>query len=166
MSKAYHRVHNIFSDEKRKEMVELANRPGAFVDNSYGISFYKHPLQLDDLEIDGVWQVQMLRQTVKESKIHKDRNRNNEFDNIYMPRNAVISWPIQGDGDTIFYDDDKNIINRVSYNNDGAILNTGGYFHNVILNTEQPRIMFQMCFDSSFDDVVSFYEGHLKDERY
>ena len=26
-----------------------------------------------------------------------------------MPRNAVISWPIQGDGDTIFYDDDKNI---------------------------------------------------------
>jgi hypothetical protein len=166
MSKAYHRVHNIFSDEKRKEMVKLANRPGAFVDNSYGISFYKHPLQLDDLEIDGVWQVQMLRQTVKESKIHKDRNRNNEFDNIYMPRNAVISWPIQGDGDTIFYDDDKNIINRVSYNNDGAILNTGGYFHNVILNTEQPRIMFQMCFDSSFDDVVSFYEGHLKDERY
>ena len=166
MSKAYHRVHNILSDEKRKEMVELANKPGAFVDNSYGISFYKHPLQLDDLEIDGVWQVQMLRQTVKESKIHKDRNRNNEFDNIYMPRNAVISWPIQGDGDTIFYDDDKNIINRVSYNNDGAILNTGGYFHNVILNTEQPRIMFQMCFDSSFDDVVSFYEGHLKDERY
>ena len=166
MSKAYHRVNNIFSDEKRKEMVELANKQGAFVDNSYGISFYKHQLQLDDLEIDGVWQVQMLRQTVKESKIHKDRNRNNEFDNIYMPRNAVISWPIQGDGDTIFYDDDKNIINRVSYNNDGAILNTGGYFHNVILNTEQPRIMFQMCFDSSFDDVVSFYEGHLKDERY
>ena len=86
MSKAYHRVHNIFSDEKRKEMVELANRPGAFVDNSYGISFYKHPLQLDDLEIDGVWQVQMLRQTVKESKIHKDRNRNNEFDNMSTPK--------------------------------------------------------------------------------
>ena len=29
MSKAYYRVHNIFSDKKRKEMIELANKPGA-----------------------------------------------------------------------------------------------------------------------------------------
>ena len=160
----YRQIPNTLSEETKKELLKLANEKDAFVDISYKVSFFKYPSKLQEFAPYGV--AQMLRVTEEDSTIHKDRNRNNEFNNIYMPRNAVISWPIQGDGDTIFYDDDKNIINRVSYNNDGAILNTGGYFHNVILNTEQPRIMFQMCFDSSFDDVVSFYEGHLKDERY
>lgn len=160
----FHKVKNIFTQEKRNQMIQMANEAGAFMDNSYGISFYKHPLQLDDLEIDGLWQVQMLKQTVEESGIHKDRNRTNEFDNIYMPRTTVVSWPIQGEGITQFYDDNKNLVATVNYDKylqDGAILNTGGYFHNVKV-TKGPRIVFQLCFDVPFDSVVEYYEKDLK----
>lgn len=160
----FHKVKNIFTPEKRKQMIEMAHAPNAFMDNSYGISFYKHPLQLDNLGIDGLWQVQMLKQTVEESGIHKDRNRTNEFDNIYMPRTTVISWPIEGEGVTQFYDNNKNKISVVEYDKykkDGAILNTGEYFHNVKV-TKGPRIVFQLCFDAPFNNVVEYYEKELK----
>jgi len=167
MDNLFYKIKNIFSEEKRQQMLEIANKPGAFFDNSYGISFFKYPLQLDLLGIDGLWQVQMLKQTVKESKIHKDKNRHNEFDDIYMPRATVMSWPIQGEGHTCFYDEDHNsCIGTVNYNGDGAILNTGGYPHNVILTSDQPRIVFQLCFDATFETVKDFYEKDISMRTY
>ena len=110
----------------------------------------------------------MLKQTVEESKIHKDKNRHNEFDDIYMPRATVINWPIQGKGYTVFYAEDKHAcIGTVSYTNEsGAILNTGGYNHNVILSSDQPRIVFQLCFDTNFERVKDFYEKDLSMRTY
>lgn len=167
MDNIFYRIKNIFSEEKKQKMLALANRPGAFFDNSYGISFYKHPLELDVLSIDGLWQVQMLKQSVRESKIHKDKNRQNEFDNIYMPRATVMSWPIQGEGYTCFYDENhQSCIATVNYNNDGAILNTGGHPHNVILTSDEPRIVFQLCFEESFETVVKYYEDHISSWTY
>ena len=84
-----------------------------------------------------------------------------------MPRATVISWPIQGKGYTCFYDEGHNsCIETVSYNGDGAILNTGGYPHNVILTSDQPRIVFQLCFDATFETVKDFYEKDLSMRTY
>ncbi len=36
----------------------------------------------------------MLKVSESGSKIHKDKNRYNEYENIYMPRQTVISFPL------------------------------------------------------------------------
>jgi hypothetical protein len=161
MNNYFTKVPNIFTSETKNKMLELAFEDDAFMDNSYGISFYKHPKKLNILGINGDWQVQMLKQSVLSSAVHKDKDRMNEFDNIFMPRTTVISWPIYGSGETWFYDNNENVIQRVQYDNDGAILNTGGEFHNVMLTSDEPRIVFQLCFKDTYKNVVEKYSESI-----
>lgn len=161
----FRQVHYAISDNTKKQLLEIATAPDAFVDISYKISFFKLPSTIQHFNTTGLKCVcQMLRVSETGSKIHKDRNRYNEYENLYMPRTAVINFPLSSTtSKTNFYDDDENFVCSVGYNNCGAILNTGGCFHNVEYTDISPRIVFQLCFDETYEEVCNIYDTHLKD---
>jgi hypothetical protein len=163
----YKQVPNILSDETKKRLLEIAHEPGAFVDISYKISFFKLPSKIQYFNKTGLKCVcQMLRVTENGSKIHKDKNRYNEYENIFMPRQAVINFPLTPNADeTYFYDDNEQFVCSVGYlEGNGAILNTGEKLHNVnYTGNGTPRIVFQLCFEETFDQVCRLYETHLRD---
>lgn len=154
-------IKNILSQETQQKALSMALQPGAFMDNSYLISFFRLPSQLVSLNIDVPYRVQMIRQTAVESKIHKDRNRHNEFDGSYIPRCTIMNFPLVGSGETHFYDDDYKLIAVTNYQDQGAILNTGEHLHNVILSKDETRICLQFCFEENFDEVCQIYDKHL-----
>lgn len=169
-------VPNRLTEETKKELLKLANEPDAFVDISYKVSFFKYPSKLQKFAPWGV--AQMLRVSEEDSTIHKDNNRTNEFDDTYMPRRTVINYPLTDNpSKTNWYDDNKNLVATTTYdkqlypslpdecftlegkNYNAAILNTGGGYHNVeFKNGDEPRIVFQLCFDSDIDDVHEMFK--------
>lgn len=163
MKDYFRHIDFLISDKTKKLALELSEGE-AFMDNSYHISFFKLPSQLDDLGLP--FQLQILKQTKKISKIHRDKNRFNEFDGTWIPRNCVINFPLTGSGETYFYDEEKNLICKTNYESNGAILNTGKYFHNVILNNDVPRIALQFCFEESFNEVSKLYDDYLFSRTY
>lgn len=160
----FRQVEYALSNATRNQLLEIALAPGAFVDISYKISFFKLPSKIQHFNTTGLNCVcQMLRVTEQGSKIHKDRNRYNEYENLYMPRTAVINFPLMTTtSKTNFYDDDENFVCSVGYDNCGAILNTGGKLHNVDYTDSTPRIVFQLCFEESYDEVCRIYDEKLK----
>lgn len=160
----FRQIPYALSDTTREQLLEIATAPGAFVDISYKISFFKLPSTIQRFNTTGLNCVcQMLRVTEQGSKIHKDKNRYNEYENLYMPRSAVINFPLMPTtSKTNFYDDNENFVCSVGYNNTGAILNTGGHFHNVDYTDDSPRIVFQLCFEESYEEVCDIYEDRLK----
>ena len=153
----YRQITNRLSEETKKELLKLAREEDAFVDISYKVSFFKYPSKLKKFAPYGV--AQMLRVTEEDSKIHKDNNRTNEFDNTYMPRNTVINYPLTDNPSrTNWYDDDKNLVTTTEYNGHAAILNTGGCYHNVDFKEgDGERIVFQLCFEESLDEVWNLW---------
>lgn len=160
----FRQVPYALSENTRQQLLEIAIAPGAFVDISYKISFFKLPSTIQKFNTTGLNCVcQMLRVTETGSKIHKDRNRYNEYENIYMPRSAVINFPLlPTTSKTCFYDDNQNFVCSVGYNSTGAILNTGGQFHNVEYTDTSPRLVFQLCFEESYEEVCKIYDEKLK----
>ena len=169
-------VPNRLTEETKKELLKLANEKDAFVDISYKVSFFKYPSKLQKFAPWGV--AQMLRVTEEGSTIHKDNSRTNEFDGTYMPRRTVINYPLTDNTPrTNWYDDNKNLVCTTEYNtklypslpdscftlegknNNAAILNTGGGYHNVeFTEGDKPRIVFQLCFDSDIDDIAALFK--------
>ena len=91
----YKLTHYMLGENTRKKLLDIANAPGAFVDISYKISFFKLPSTIQHFNTTGLNCVcQMLRVSESGSTIHKDRNRYNEYDNQYMPRHTVISFAL------------------------------------------------------------------------
>lgn len=160
----YRQVSYALSEDTRKQLLAIAVAPNAFIDISYKISFFKLPSTIQHFNTTGLNCVcQMLRVAETDSKIHKDRNRYNEYENIYMPRSAVINFPLMPTkSKTMFYDDDKTFICSVGYSNCGAILNTGQKYHNVEYLDTLPRIVFQLCFEESYEEVCTIYDEKLK----
>lgn len=160
----FRQVPYALSNETRKQLLEIATSPGAFVDISYKISFFKLPSTIQHFnttDLDCV--CQMLKVTEQGSKIHKDKNRYNEYENLYMPRTTVINFPLMSTtSKTNFYDDNKRFVCSAEYNDCGAILNTGGYFHNVDYTDNSPRIVFQLCFEEPYKEVCKIYEEKLE----
>lgn len=158
-------IKNLVSNETKQDLLGLAEMPNAFVDISYKISFFKFPSRLQPFTEHLNCACQMLRVNEPDSVIHKDKNRHNEFDGTYIPRQTVISFSLtENCGVTHFYDDDKNFVCEADYGGHGAILNTGDHYHNVHFTPDDnTRIVFQMCFEESYEDVVSFYENRYKD---
>jgi len=153
------------SDQTKQELLDIALAPDAFVDISYKISFFKLPATLQKFNTTGLSCVcQMLRVNEPDSTIHKDRNRHNEFDGTYMPRQTVISFPLTKNcGETRFYDEDKTLTTSIDYDGYGAILNTGECFHNVYFTeSNDTRIVFQLCFEQSYQEVCELYDTKLK----
>ena len=163
MKDYFRHIDYLISAETKALALELA-KDEAFMDNSYHISFFKLPGQLEDLGLP--FQLQILKQTEKVSKIHRDKNRFNEFDGTWIPRNCIMNFPLCGSGETYFYDEDKNFVCKTDYKTYGAILNTGKYFHNIILNTDEPRIALQFCFEENFDEVSKIYDNCLFGRTY
>mgnify|MGYP003323692431 CR=1 FL=1 len=162
----YKLTHYMLSDSTRKALLHIANAPDAFVDISYKISFFKLPSTIQQFNTTGLNCVcQMLRVSESGSKIHKDKNRFNEYENLWMPRQTVISFPLTDNGGaTHFYDDDKNFVCDINYDGKGAILNTGECNHNVYFTEDnETRIVFQLCFEEKFSEVCNIYEKKLKD---
>ena len=156
----------MISDNTKEHLLEIANAPGAFVDISYKISFFKLPSTIQKFNTTGVNAVcQMLQVREPGSKIHKDKNRYNEFENTYMPRQTVISFPLTTNGgETYFYDDNKNFVCSVNYDRVGVILNTGECNHNVHFTKDNnTRIVFQLGFEEVFSEVCDIYKKKLKD---
>ena len=165
MEPYYKIIPYMISEDTKEQLLEIAYAPGAFVDISYKISFFKLPSTIQRFNTTGLNCVcQMLRVTESGSKIHKDKNRFNEYENLYMPRQTVISFPLTTNGGkTHFYDDDENFICDINYDNQGAILNTGGYNHNVYFTEDNnTRLVFQLCFEEQFNEVCDIYENKLK----
>ena len=165
MEPYYKLIPYMISDDTKEQLLEIAYAPEAFVDISYKISFFKLPSTIQKFNTTGLNCVcQMLRVTESGSKIHKDKNRYNEYENLYMPRQTVISFPLTNNsGKTHFYDDDENFVCDINYDNQGAILNTGGYNHNVHFTEDNnTRLVFQLCFEEVFEDVCDIYENKLK----
>lgn len=164
----FKKVPNILSSDTKKELLRIAYEPDAFVDISYKISFFKLPSKIQHFNTTGLNCVcQMLRVTESGSKIHKDKNRYNEYENLYMPRQAVINFPlIPSEDETFFYDDEENFVCSVDYiDGNGAVLNTGEKLHNVNYKGDgTPRIVFQLCFEEKFDEVCQIYDLYLKDK--
>jgi len=161
----FRQVKYMLSENTKEELIEIATAPGAFVDISYKISFFKLPSTIQKFNTTGLDCVcQMLRVSESGSKIHKDKNRYNEYENLYMPRQTVISFPLTTDcGSTYFYDDNEKFMCNVNYDGLGAILNTGGYNHNVHLTQDDnTRIVFQLCFEQQYSEVCDIYDTHLK----
>lgn len=161
----FRQVPYALSEDTRKQLLEIAVAPDAFIDISYKISFFKLPSKIQKFNTTGLNCVcQLLRVTETGSKIHKDRNRYNEYENIYMPRSAVINFPLMPTkSKTMFYDDNEKFVCSVGYNNCGAILNTGKKYHNVEYLDTLPRIVFQLCFEEPYEEVCNIHENNLKD---
>lgn len=159
----FRQIPSILSEETRKELLNIAQADGAFVDISYKISFFKHPKLIQRFNTTGLDCVcQMLRVTENGSKIHKDKDRMNEIDNIFMPRTTVLNFPLlPTKSATVFYDENENEICRAVYNGGGAILNTGGILHNVDYKDSEPRLVFQLCFSQQYNEVCEIYENEL-----
>ena len=165
MEPYYKLIPYMISDDTKEQLLEIAYAPEAFVDISNKISFFKLPSTIQKFNTTGLNCVcQMLRVTESGSKIHKDKNRYNEYENLYMPRQTVISFPLTNNGGkTHFYDDDENFVCDINYDNQGAILNTGGYNHNVHFTEDNDtRLVFQLCFEEQFSEVCDIYENNLK----
>ena len=160
----YRQVQYALSQVTRDALLDIARAPGAFVDISYKISFFKLPSTIQQFKPAGIDCVcQMLRVTEQGSKIHKDRNRYNEYENLYMPRKTVINFPLMPTkSTTCFYDDNENFVCSVGYSNSGAILNTGDHFHNVDYKDSEPRVVFQLCFEESYSEVCEIYNKKLQ----
>jgi len=144
----------------KQELLDIALAPNAFVDISYKISFFKLPSKLQHFNTTGLkCTCQMLRVNEPDSTIHKDKNRYNEYDETYMPRQTVVSFALtENCGVTHFYSDDKKFICAADYAGHGAILNTGGYNHNVhFTNEDNTRIVFQLCFEDNFETVCKLW---------
>ena len=51
---------------------------------------------------------------------------------------------------------------EADYHGYGAILNTGDYFHNVHFKKDNnTRIVFQLCFEESFEEVCKIYKKEI-----
>lgn len=160
----YRVIPYAITDSTKQDLLEIAHAPGAFVDISYKISFFKLPSKLQRFNNTGLDCVcQLLRVNEPDSVIHKDRNRHNEYEGTYMPRQTVISFPLtDNSGETCFYDEQKNIVAKVNYNGYGAILNTGEQFHNVNFSIHNnTRIVFQLCFENMYHEVIDIYNEKL-----
>lgn len=164
MEPYYKLVPYVISNKTKQELLDIATAPDAFVDISYKISFFKRPSTIQKFNTTGLnCTCQMLRVTESGSTIHKDRNRYNEFDNLYMPRQTVISFALTSNcGETYFYDDNKNFVCKANYEGQGAILNTGQCFHNVHFTKDNnTRIVFQLCFEETFEQVCKIYNKEI-----
>jgi hypothetical protein len=163
----FRQVPNNISESTKTELLKIAFAPDAFIDISYKISFFKLPSKIQKFNKTGLDCVcQMLRVSESGSKIHKDRNRYNEYENLYMPRQTVINYPLTVNADdTFFYDDEENFVCNISYNHGGgAILNTGEKLHNVNYTGDgSPRISFQLCFEQPYEEVCKIYKDRIKE---
>lgn len=165
MEPYYKLVPYAITDSTKQELLDIALAPGAFVDISYKISFFKLPSTIQRFNTTGLNCVcQMLRVSESGSTIHKDKNRYNEYENLYMPRQTVISFALtENCGETYFYDDNKTFVTSINYEGYGAILNTGEHFHNVHFTEDNnTRIVFQLCFEETFDEVCKLYNNQIK----
>jgi hypothetical protein len=161
MEPYYKLVPYAISDQTKQELLDIAFAPDAFVDISYKISFFKLPSTIQRFNTTNLNCVcQMLRVSESGSTIHKDKNRFNEYENLFMPRQTVISFALTNNcGETHFYDDNKNFVTSIDYEGQGAILNTGGHYHNVHFTEDNnTRIVFQLCFEETFDKVCRIYD--------
>lgn len=161
----YRQVENIISADTHKQLLEIATAPNAFVDISYKISFFKLPGTIQHFNTTGLNCVcQMLRVSESGSTIHKDKNRYNEFDGTYMPRQTVISFPLtENCGVTQFYNYRYEPVCEADYQGCGAILNTGGHYHNVYFTQDDnTRYVFQLCFEETYNEVCNIYENNIK----
>tara|TARA_B100000941_G_scaffold242911_1_gene186811 strand:+ start:512 stop:1012 length:501 start_codon:yes stop_codon:yes gene_type:complete len=164
MEPCYKLVPYAISNETKQQLLELALSPDAFIDISYKISFFKLPSKLQKFNTTGLnCACQMLKVKEPDSVIHKDKNRYNEFDGTYIPRQTVISFPLtENSGVTQFYNDEKMFLCEADYHGYGAILNTGDYFHNVHFTKDNnTRIVFQLCFEESFEEVCKIYKREI-----
>ena len=161
----YRVVPNILGENTKKELLEIALKPNAFVDISYKISFFKLPSTIQKFNNTGLNCVcQLLKVNESGSKIHKDKNRYNEFEGTYIQRQTVVSFPLtENCGETWFYDESLNKVASINYEGYGAILNTGGHYHNVYFTEDNDtRIVFQLCFEEAYEDVCQIFEDKLK----
>ena len=81
-----------------------------------------------------------------------------------MPRQTVISFPLtESCGETWFYNDKEENVAKINYDGYGAVLNTGEHFHNVYFTEDDnTRIVFQLCFEETYNEVCNLYEEQLK----
>lgn len=164
MEPYYKLVPYAIGENTKQELLDIALAPDAFVDISYKISFFKLPSTIQRFNTTGLNCVcQLLRVSESGSVIHKDRNRFNEYENLYMPRQTVVSFALTDNcGETHFYNDRKEFVTSVDYSGFGAILNTGEYYHNVhFTEGNNVRIVFQLCFEETFDKVCNLYNGDI-----
>ena len=158
----YRQIPNRLSEKTKKELLKLAYEKDAFVNTGYNISFFKYPSKLQKFAPYGVGQ--MLKVIEKDSKIHKDNGRINEYDGTYMPRNIVINYPLtDNSSNTNWYDDEKNLVTTTEYDKYAAIINIGGCYHNVDYKGSEERIVFQLCFDESLDEVWNLWNTKIYD---
>lgn len=162
MEPYYKLIPYAISNQTKQELLRIAEAPNAFVDISYRISFFKLPSTIQKFNTTGLNCVcQMLRVNESDSVIHKDKNRHNEFDGTYIPRQTVVSFPLtENSGVTHFYNDNKMFLCEADYEGHGAILNTGEYYHNVYFTKDnETRIVFQLCFEETFNEVCEMYQS-------
>mgnify|MGYP001190975780 CR=1 FL=1 len=164
MEPYYKLVPNAISKETKQKLLDIALAPDSFVDISYKISFFKLPSTLQKFNTTGLSCVcQMLKVNESDSVIHKDKNRVNEFDGTYIPRQTVVSFSLtENSGITHFYNDNKMFLCEADYEGYGAILNTGEYYHNVYFTKDnETRIVFQLCFEETFEQVCKIYNEEI-----
>ena len=164
MEPYYKLIPYAISDQTKQELLDIATAPDAFVDISYKISFFKFPSTIQKFNTTGLnCTCQMLRINESDSVIHKDKNRHNEFDGTYIPRQTVVSFTLtENSGVTHFYNDNKMFLCEADYEGHGAILNTGEYYHNVYFTKDnETRIVFQLCFEETFEQVCKIYNEEI-----
>jgi len=164
MEPYYKLIPYAISNQTKQELLDIATAPDAFVDISYKISFFKFPSTIQKFNTTGLnCTCQMLRINESDSVIHKDKNRHNEFDGTYIPRQTVVSFPLtENSGVTHFYNDNKMFLCEADYEGHGAILNTGEYYHNVYFTKDnETRIVFQLCFEETFEQVCKIYNEEI-----
>ena len=164
MEPYYKLIPYAISDQTKQELLDIATAPDAFVDISYKISFFKFPSTIQKFNTTELnCTCQMLRINESDSVIHKDKNRHNEFDGTYIPRQTVVSFPLtENSGVTHFYNDNKMFLCEADYEGHGAILNTGEYYHNVYFTKDnETRIVFQLCFEETFEQVCKIYNEEI-----
>ena len=162
MEPYYKLVPYAITEDTKQKILSFAHAPNAFVDISYKISFFKLPSTIQHFNTTGLDCVcQMLKVNESGSTVHKDKNRHNEFDGTWIPRQTVVSFPLTNNcGSTHFFDDNKNFVCDIDYEGHGAILNTGEHYHNVnFTKTNNERIVFQFCFEESFDKVCKIWNN-------
>ena len=165
MEPYYKLVPYAISDDTKQKLLKIALAPNAFMDISYKISFFKFPGKIQHFNNTNLkCACQLLRVSESGSTIHKDNNRYNEYDNTYIPRQTVISFPLtENCGVTHFYNDNKEFVCKADYEGYGAILNTGKYYHNVYFTeNNNVRIVFQLCFKETFEEVCKLYDEGVK----